>query len=147
MYRFADREDNAGSPRSNCNVKLCERDGFHKMIDPRNTENLFSYGTLQTEAVQLSIFGRKLEGSADALVGYRLTTVEVQDQDFVAKSGAVQRNLQHTGATSDVVEGTVLTLSKKEIERADAYEPWDYKRVQVQLRSGINAWVYLNLPQ
>ena len=111
-------------------------------------EQLFSYGTLRTETVQLSILGRTLEGKPDALVGYRLSTAEVKDQDFVLKSGASQhRNLQYTGVASDVVEGTVFALTKKEVEQADAYEPWDYKRVLVQLRSGVNAWVYLNLPQ
>ena len=35
------------------------------------TELLFSYGTLQIEAVQLSTFGRKLVGTADELPGSR----------------------------------------------------------------------------
>jgi len=52
------------------------------------TERLFSYGTLQTETVQLSLFGRRLEGEPDALVGYCLVTIHVQDQSFVAHSGA-----------------------------------------------------------
>jgi hypothetical protein len=31
---------------------------------------LFSYGTLQLEAVQLATFGRKLNGAADGLPGF-----------------------------------------------------------------------------
>jgi gamma-glutamyl AIG2-like cyclotransferase len=108
------------------------------------TERLFSYGTLQTEPVQLSIFGRKLEGKPDALVGYRLQLIQVQDLNFLAHSDATQRNLQYTGNTSDVVEGSVLTLTSDEIELSDAYEPVEYKRVQVRLRSGLDAWVYLS---
>jgi hypothetical protein len=108
------------------------------------TERLFSYGTLQIEAVQLSLFGRRLEGKPDALVGYCLVTIEVQDQSFVAHSGAVQRNLLYTGNTADVVEGSVFTLTQKELERADAYEPAEYSRINVQLRSGSDAWVYLS---
>ena len=108
------------------------------------TERLFSYGTLQTETVQHSIFGRKLEGKPDALVGYCLVTIEVQDQSFVAHSGAMQRNLLYTGTTADVVEGTVFTLTLEDIERADAYEPAEYTRIKVQLRSGLDAWAYLN---
>jgi len=108
------------------------------------TERLFSYGTLQTEPVQLSIFGRKLEGKPDALVGYRLQSVQVQDPNFLAHSDATQRNVQYTGNTADVVEGSVLTLTEKELELSDAYEPVEYKRVQVQLRSGLDAWVYLS---
>lgn len=32
-----------------------------------DTENLFSYGTLQSEAVQLATFGRRLEGTVDRI--------------------------------------------------------------------------------
>jgi hypothetical protein len=112
------------------------------MTEP--TEHLFSYGTLQTDPVQLSVFGRKLEGKPDALVGYRLHLVQVQDPNFLAHSDATQRNVQYTGNASDVVEGSVLTLTQKELERSDAYEPVEYKRVQVRLRSGSDAWVYLS---
>ena len=112
------------------------------------SEHLFAYGTLQTEAVQLATFGRRLEGKPDALVGYSLTMIQVQDQDFVATSGTAQhRNLQFTGSASDFVEGTVFTVTKQELEQADAYEPAEYKRVLVQLRSGTNAWLYLNIRQ
>ena len=44
------------------------------------------YGTLQVEEVQLDTFGRKLEGHADALPGFTLRMIEIQDQDFVAKA-------------------------------------------------------------
>ena len=112
-------------------------------LEPEDTERLFAYGTLQTEAVQLSIFGRRLEAQPDVLVGYCLATIRVEDQSFITHSGAVQRNLQHTGNASDLIEGLVLSLTQQEIERADAYEPAEYKRVQVRLRSGSDAWVYL----
>lgn len=35
-------------------------------------ENLFSYGTLQKEKVQLETFGRKLDGNKDTLIGYEV---------------------------------------------------------------------------
>lgn len=108
-------------------------------------ERLFSYGTLQTEAVQLSTFGRKLEGRPDALVGYRQTLIQIKDQEFVISSGAeYHRNLAFTGSASDLVEGTVLSVSREELEQADAYEPHGYERVRVRLRSGVDAWVYVN---
>lgn len=114
-------------------------------LEETETEPLFSYGTLQTEAVQLATFGRRLAGQPDRLVGYRLAMIEIQDQDFVAASGSAQhRNLQFTGDASDDVEGTVLRLTKQELAQADAYEPVEYKRVQVQLKSGMNAWVYVS---
>ena len=112
------------------------------------TENLFSYGTLRTESVQLDTFGRRLEGKPDTLVGYRLTMIQIEDQDFVVLSGSADhRNLQFTGITSDLVEGTVFRVTKKELEQADAYEPAGYKRVPVELRSGTKAWVYMNITQ
>jgi len=112
------------------------------------TENLFSYGTLLKEEVQLATFGRKLEGKSDALIGYNLTMIRIEDQDFVATSGtADHRNLRFTGEPSDFVEGTVFAVTRKELEQADAYEPDGYSRVLARLRSGKSAWAYLNMRQ
>lgn len=108
------------------------------------TENLFAYGTLQAEAVQLATFGRRLEGTEDALVGYRLEIIRIDDQDFVAASGtADHRNLEFTGDPEDSVAGTVFKVSQSELEQSDDYEPEGYKRTLVQLHSGLKAWVYL----
>jgi hypothetical protein len=105
---------------------------------------LFAYGTLQTEAVQLATFGRRLDGTKDALVGYRLRIIQIEDQDFVAASGtADHRNLEFTGDPADSVEGTVFHVTQSELEQADAYEPSGYKRVLAQSRSGHDVWVYL----
>jgi gamma-glutamylcyclotransferase (GGCT)/AIG2-like uncharacterized protein YtfP len=115
-------------------------------FEENETENLFSYGTLQTEAVQLATFGRRLEAKPDTLAEYSLTMIRIEDQNFVAMSGtAYHRNIQFTGVSSDRVEGAVFTVTRKELEQADAYEPADYKRRLVQLMSGINAWVYMEL--
>lgn len=112
------------------------------------TEYLFAYGTLQTEAVQLATFGRRLAGRSDALVGYRLILVEIADEDFAVSSGSVQqRSLQHTGCPTDFVEGTVFKVTQQELEQADGYEPADYHRVQVELRAGRRAWVYAQISQ
>lgn len=114
-------------------------------LQDEENENLFSYGTLQTEAVQLAVFGRTLKGKPDILAGYTVMMAATADQDFVEKTGALHhRNLQFTGKTSDVVQGTVLTITTKELEQCDAYEPTDYKRGSVELRSGMKAWVYIN---
>jgi gamma-glutamylcyclotransferase (GGCT)/AIG2-like uncharacterized protein YtfP len=112
------------------------------------TENLFSYGTLQLEQVQLETFGRKLDGQPDALPGYKLVMITITDEDFVIKSGtAHHRNLQFTGSTSDTVEGFVFKLTRQELEQADTYEPEGYARVRAQLRSGTNAWVFVHQQQ
>ena len=95
------------------------------------TEYLFAYGTLQSQSVQLSTFGRILKGKPDALPGYKVITI------------TIDRNLQFTGDPSDAVEGTVFEMSAEELAQADSYEPQGYARELVQLRSGIEAWVYL----
>ena len=109
------------------------------------TENLFSYGTLQLEEVQLETFGRMLESRPDALPGYKLVMITITDEDFVIKSGtADHRSLEFTGNSSDIVEGSILKVTQKELEQADAYEPEGYYRVKAQLRSGANAWVFIH---
>ena len=114
-------------------------------MDQETNENLFTYGTLQLEEVQLETFGRKLEGRPDVLAGYRLVMITIEDQDFVVKSGsAVHRNIVATGDASDFVEGVVFKVTKAELEHSDAYEPEGYERVLVHTKSGTNAWVYLN---
>jgi hypothetical protein len=111
--------------------------------DEQLAEILFAYGTLQQQAVQLATFGRKLEGVEDALPGYRLRITRVDDEQFIEASGtADHRDLEFTGDLSDVVEGTAFTVTHAELQQADAYEPRGYTRKLVELRSGLNAWVY-----
>ena len=43
----------------------------------------------------------------------------------------------------DAVAGKVFTITAAELEAADRYEVSDYKRVDVTLRSGLTAWVYV----
>ena len=114
-------------------------------LDEQPTENLFSYGTLQQEEVQLATFGRELEGEPDALPGYRLAMIKIADEDFVAKSGtADHRNLQFTGNSADIVEGSLLRVTAEELKQADEYEPEGYERVRTELRSGATAWVFVS---
>jgi gamma-glutamylcyclotransferase (GGCT)/AIG2-like uncharacterized protein YtfP len=114
------------------------------MSTGEESEYLFSYGTLQDEAIQLATFGRKLKGEPDTLIGYRQTRLEIQDPGVVATSGATYYlNVQFTGRDSDVVVGTRFEVTRKELEQSDIYEdPADYRRVRVQLKSGTRAWVY-----
>lgn len=114
------------------------------LMNAEHEERLFSYGTLQSEAVQLQTFGRRLEGKPDSLVGFQVVMIRIEDHEFVIKSGnAEHRNLQFTANDAHVVDGTVLTLTYDELQHADAYEPEPYKRMLVQLRSGTSAWVYI----
>ncbi|AHE67137.1 gamma-glutamylcyclotransferase family protein [Legionella oakridgensis] len=113
-----------------------------------HTEKLFSYGTLQYETVQFANFGRKLVGQVDRLSGFKLSSVEITDANMIAASEEkVYPIVSYTGLLSDEVCGMVFDISLNELEQADAYEGKDYKRIQVQLASGVKAWVYVDARQ
>ena len=79
-------------------------------------EKLFSYGTLRYETVQLSTFGRKLNGCVDALVGYKLSQLQILDPDVVAVSGEdVHPILVATNDKDDQVPGMVFDVTLEEI--------------------------------
>jgi gamma-glutamylcyclotransferase (GGCT)/AIG2-like uncharacterized protein YtfP len=108
---------------------------------------LFSYGTLRLPQVQTARFGRELPGRPDALPGFRLETVAIADPSVIADSGSGRHPVAvRSDAAGDAVEGTVFTLTEAELEAADAYEVDDYTRVSLVLRSGQNAWVYIDTP-
>jgi len=107
-------------------------------------ENLFSYGTLQKETVQIELFGRLLNGAKDVLEGYKISSIEITDEAFLAKGeGKIQKILIPSKDDADVIEGTVFEISEAELRLADAYEPDNYRRVKVTLRTGKQAWVYI----
>lgn len=107
-------------------------------------EWLFSYGTLQQAGVQLSTFGRLLEGRPDSLPGFRQTMVKITDPDVLAKSGKdFHPIVAPSGDPADAVSGTVFQVTAEELARADRYEVDDYRRVAVTLASGLKAWVYV----
>lgn len=110
------------------------------------TEKLFSYATLQYEAVQLANFGRKLEGAPDTLTEFKMSMLEINDPKFIAISGMTEHPIIiYTGNMTDKVEGVVFDVSAAELECADAYTECDYKRIKVKLASGVWAWVYVGL--
>jgi gamma-glutamylcyclotransferase (GGCT)/AIG2-like uncharacterized protein YtfP len=106
-------------------------------------ELLFSYGTLQQEGVQMAQFGRRLEGCADALPGWRTAMVEITDAQVLAKSGKTHHPIVMPGRKDDSVPGMVFEITAEELAAADAYEVADYKRVSALLASGVTAWVYV----
>jgi hypothetical protein len=106
--------------------------------------NLFSYGTLQQQDVQLSSFGRLLDGTADAMPGYRKDMIEITDPDVIRKSGKRFHPIVIPSKdVSDQIAGMVFKISQAELEAADRYEVSDYKRIEVKLKSAITAWVYV----
>jgi hypothetical protein len=114
-------------------------------VNEVHTEFLFSYGTLQLEAVQMATFGRQLAGTSDALRGFELVLLKIEDPTVVAISGKAQHSMaRFTGRASDVISGTVFAVTPDEIQNADKYEVAAVKRVEVVLQSGAHAWAYVD---
>ncbi|HVF86576.1 MAG TPA: gamma-glutamylcyclotransferase family protein [Pyrinomonadaceae bacterium] len=107
---------------------------------------LFSYGTLQQENVQLSTFGRLLQGQRDELLGFEQSSVRIEDPQVVATSGETQyANVTFNGRKDCRVSGTVFEITDAELTAADQYEQIAaYKRVAAMLASGKQAWVYVD---
>ena len=94
---------------------------------------IFAYGTLLNPAIQESIIGSEIKGTPDELIGYRKTTVTIDSHtypDLVADSDSS-------------VSGKILSVTAEELERIDAYEGQEYKRIKLRLSSGKTAFVYL----
>jgi len=114
-------------------------------INQPATEYLFSYGTLQLEGVQRATFGRLLSGTSDALLGFELVPLEIEDPAVIAISGkAIHTIAKFTGRDSDEISGIVFLVTPDDIRHADQYEVDACKRITVILRSGIRAWVYVD---
>jgi gamma-glutamylcyclotransferase (GGCT)/AIG2-like uncharacterized protein YtfP len=107
---------------------------------------LFSYGTLQQEEVQLSTFGRKLEGEKDLLLGYEPSLVKIPDPAIAARLGRTHHdNVTATGDDWSSVQGTVFDVTDDELAKADRFEAeYSYKRINGSLASGKEAWVYVH---
>jgi gamma-glutamylcyclotransferase (GGCT)/AIG2-like uncharacterized protein YtfP len=107
---------------------------------------VFSYGTLQLEHVQLSTFGRLLQGQRDDLPGFEQSLVKIDDPLVVAASGKTHHaNVTFNGRDDSRVSGTVFEITDAELAAADQYERLAaYKRVAAMLASGKQAWVYVD---
>jgi hypothetical protein len=109
------------------------------------TELLFSYGTLQLEAVQMATFGRRLIGTADVLSGFEVADLAIEDHAVIAISGTSHHTIaKFTGLASDTIAGTVFAVTLEEIQSADEYEVAPCQRVSVILESGLRAWAYVD---
>jgi hypothetical protein len=106
---------------------------------------LFSYGSLQDEDVQLSTFGRRLEGKRDELPGFEPSLVRIEDPEVVAAIGRTHHaNVTFKGNDANRVPGTVFEVTDAELVRIDEYEiTFSYRRIAAVLVSGRQAWLYV----
>jgi hypothetical protein len=107
---------------------------------------LFSYGTLQQDDVQLSTFGRLLQGERDELPGFEPSLVKIEDPQLAAASGRTHHaNVTFNGRPDSRVSGTVFEVTDPELAAADRYEEVAaYKRISAMLASGKHAWLYVD---
>lgn len=93
----------------------------------------------------MATFGRQLTGTSDALRGFELVSLKIEDPTVVAISGKAHHTMaKFTGRASHVVSGTVFAVTPHEIQKADKYEVAVVKRVAVVLQSGVLAWAYVD---
>jgi gamma-glutamylcyclotransferase (GGCT)/AIG2-like uncharacterized protein YtfP len=105
---------------------------------------LFSYGTLQQREVQIANYGRQLDGEPDALIGYRLEQLAIDDPKVVEVSGKPLHTIARaTGDPRDRISGMVFELTEAELDSTDRYETKAYFRVEASLESGRRAFVYV----
>lgn len=106
--------------------------------------NLFSYGTLQKEQVQIETFGRILSGEKDVLAGYKIEMLEITDPEVLRKSNQKYHPiLTFSGNAEDEIEGILFEVTDEEILQADEYEVDDYKRIETVFKSGRFGFIYV----
>lgn len=107
---------------------------------------LFAYGHLQSPEVQVSSFGRALDGAHDSMAGFRKHIVEITDPDLLAGGGKrFCPTLLPSDDPSDEVAGMRYAITDEELVAVDIYEACGYRREERTLKSGHAAWVYFRL--
>lgn len=95
--------------------------------------------------MQLSTFGRLLQGQPDELPGFEPSLSKIEDAQIVASSGKTYHaNATFNGQDESRVRGTVFEITDAELAAADEYERLAaYKRIAARLASGRKAWLYV----
>ena len=94
--------------------------------------------------MQIAISGRRLRGAPDAMHGFELVPLMIEDPEVVETSGTAQHTMaRRTGRPADVIPGTVFDITPDELPHADGYEVAAVTRVEATLESGLRAWVYV----
>ena len=113
----------------------------------RTAVSLIAYGTLRRPEVQRATYGRLLDGTPDALTGYRLEPLAIRDPEVVRLSGkAVHTIARFSGDPADRISGVRFRMSEDELAATDAYEVDAYARAEATLESGAAAFVYVGPP-
>ena len=95
--------------------------------------NLFIYGSLQNNEVQMHLFGRLHPGEEATLEGYKVV-------DFLDCDNQIYPTIEKEKGSS--VVGKLIALTEEELSKADNYEGGQFKRIEITLVGGQHAWVY-----
>ncbi len=97
-------------------------------------ENLFVYGTLLDKRIEREVFSDMPKSIIkDSLWHHSLVNVDISK---------TERNyLTIVPDPEGVVNGEILFISEIDLQEADNWEN-NYERIEVELVSGITAWVY-----
>ncbi|WP_431242595.1 gamma-glutamylcyclotransferase family protein [Flavobacterium sp. P21] len=102
-------------------------------------EKLFSYGTLRSKQIQMQVFNKVLTGTADQLLGYKLKSLQIEEEfgmaDYVVAVASEN--------ASEIIHGVVYNVTATDLAKVDLFESNAYRRIQVTLKSGTVAWVYM----
>lgn len=92
----------------------------------------------------MSTFGRRLEGTPDNLVGFKIVILKIENPEVIGKSGKEFHPIAKiTDSIDNRVPGSVFEVTDDELRLSDQYEVDAYKRVETVLASGKSAWVYV----
>lgn len=95
---------------------------------------MFSYGSLQDEDIQRTLYQRKLLGFKSTLKGYRLLDNKIESKYPI---------ISKTNNSNEAITGIAFEISSEEVLITDHYEGNNYQRVEVKLESGHTAWCYV----
>jgi gamma-glutamylcyclotransferase (GGCT)/AIG2-like uncharacterized protein YtfP len=102
-------------------------------------EKLFSYGTLRSKQIQMQLFNKILTGTPDQLLGYKLKSLQIEEEFGMADYVVAVPSQD----SSDPIHGVVFNISPSDLAKVDIFESNAYKRVEVTLKSGTSAWIYI----
>lgn len=104
-----------------------------------NMEQIFSYGTLRSKEIQMQVFNRLLTGTPDQLTGYKIKDLQIEEE-FGMEDYFVATPSENP---SDAIDGIVFTVTNEDLAKADLFESNAYKRIEIALKSGTTAWIYV----
>jgi gamma-glutamylcyclotransferase (GGCT)/AIG2-like uncharacterized protein YtfP len=102
-------------------------------------EQLFSYGTLRSKEIQMRLFKKLLTGTPDQLLGHKLKSLQIEEEFGMADYVVVVPSQDPL----DTIHGIVFNISSVDLAKVDVFESNSYKRVRVTLKSGVDAWIYM----